>query len=595
MNTVSERLELLRNIMRIEGISACIIPTSDPHQSEYTADYAKYRAWISGFTGSAGTLVVGQDKAGLWTDSRYFIQAEIELQGSGIDLFKLNTPGTLLLEEWILQQDYGQIGIDGAVFSAKEVLSFQDFWSNTGISLKTDFKPYEQLWINRPPRPKNPFFIFPESQTGESVKSKLAKIRKEMAKEKTDILPIAMLDEIAWCFNLRGSDIAYNPVGICYACISLEEAWLFADSIKITTEVRNWLDVNQIQLLKYDDFPHWLSQLGEKRILLDGAKINYELFGQIPMHCKIMEGTSPAYLLKGNKNSVELMGFRKAMIKDGIALVRFNSWLEETLEALPAELDEFNVGKKIAIFRAQQAHYVCESFSPIVAMNEHGAIVHYEASEKNASKISKNGMLLIDTGGQYLDGTTDITRSFFLGPNAPEAYMHDYTSILKGVIALSTILFPAGTRGVQLDVLARQFLWQQSINFFHGTGHGVGHFLNVHEGPHSIRMNENPTTLEPGMVVSNEPGIYRKDKWGIRLENMLAVCEHSTSEFGTFYAFETLTLFPFERNCILVKELTTQEIDWINNYHQKIFQLLEPELNEKEKLWLKQKTAAIGR
>jgi Xaa-Pro aminopeptidase len=591
--TVPEKLFLLRKALQESGLEACMIPSADPHQSEYTAPYAQFRAWVSGFTGSSGRLVVGAHSAGLWTDSRYFLQAEEELKGSGIGLFKSNLAETPTPEEWIHAQGYRSVGLDGSVFCTKEALLLTEFFSKKGILLDSCFEPYEQAWPERPARPANPFFLFPESLSGESVSDKLSRIRSEMAKIGVEILPLAMLDEIAWLYNLRGSDIEFNPVGICYACVGMEDAYLFADQLKIPAEVEAWLSANGIRLESYEALPDLLRSLKHTSVLLDPDKINHRLSQSIPSDCPIIEGVSPVTSLKAVKNSTELEGYRRAMIKDGIALTRFRVWLEERLKANDT-LDEFSIARQIATFRAQQKGYVCDSFAPIVSYGDHGAVVHYEPSPETSYPVKAEGVLLTDTGGQYLDGTTDITRTMYLGDEVPEAFKEDYTSLLKGVIALSSAVFPVGTRGAQLDVLARQYIWKRNINFLHGTGHGVGHFLNVHEGPQSIRMNENPTPLVPGMVVTNEPGIYRTGIWGVRIENVLQVRTQNNSDFGSYLCFETLTLFPLEKECMQLPLLQPDEIRWIDQYHQNVYEKLAPYLDEAEKNWLKLKTQPIA-
>lgn len=596
MNTkITKRLSLLRNLLNEKGLHACIIPTSDPHQSEYTADFWKFREFVSGFSGSAGLLVVSMDQAVLWTDSRYFIQAEEELKGTGIRLFKSGVPETPSPEEWIVEAHCTKIGIDGSVFSGQAVHNYTELFELNGISLDADFKPYETVWPDRPNFPHGKIYVFPEIFSGETVKSKIEKLRSKITLAGADGMPLTALDEIAWLFNLRGEDVDFNPVGICYAFIGKDSAVLFADKSKLTLDVIDYLQKNNIDLYKYESLPSYLRNLSDVKILLDCNQTNYELCQSIPSSCQIMEGQSPVTWMKAIKNDVELSGFRKAMIKDGIALTRFWMWMEKEINTTNVKNlpNESVLGKKIAEFRQEQKNYVCESFSPIVGFNDHGAIVHYESSPESAYNVSSEGFLLIDSGGQYLDGTTDITRSWSFFKETPTAYKEDYTSLLKGVIALSCAVFPAGTRGAQLDVLARQYIWQRNCNFGHGTGHGVGHFLNVHEGPQSIRMNENPAILEVGMVTSNEPGIYRSGQYGIRLENLILVCEQETSDFGRFLTFETLTLFPFDLNSIEKKHLSSQEINWINQYHQMVYDRLNPELNEIECNWLKEKTRTI--
>jgi len=596
MNTnILKRLNLLRNQLKEKGLHACIIPTSDPHQSEYTADFWKFREYISGFTGSAGTLVVGSDQAGLWTDSRYFIQAEEELEGTGISLFKLGMPETPSHEDWIINNHYTKIGIDGSVFSAKSVLSYIDLFNQKGVTIQTNFDPYKIAWKDRSAIPQGKIYVFPEKFSGESVNSKIKKLRSKIILAGAEGIPLSALDEIAWLFNLRGEDVDFNPVGICYAFIGIDKAILFADKNKLTLEAIAYLQKNDIEQYNYDSLPSFLKSMLNVPILLDSDQINYNLYQHIPTNCNIIEGHSPVNLMKAIKNDVELSGFRKAMIKDGTALTRFWMWMEEAISTsdiknLP---NESEMGEKLAEFRQEQENYVCESFFPIVGFNEHGAIVHYEASPESAYKVGNEGYLLIDSGGQYLDGTTDITRSWSFYKETPLDYKEDYTSLLKGVIALSSAVFPAGTRGTQLDILARQYIWQRNLNFGHGTGHGVGHFLNVHEGPQSIRMNENPAILEVGMVTSNEPGIYRSGKYGIRLENLILVRDQGFSNFGKFLTFETLTLLPFDLNSIEKSLLSSKEINWINQYHQIVYDQLTSELTEVECKWLKEKTRMI--
>jgi len=594
--TIIKRLEIIRNQLQKRGFQACIIPTSDPHQSEYTADLWKFREYLSGFSGSAGTLVIGIHKAGLWTDSRYFLQAEEELEGNDIELFKLGISETPSPEKWISEQDYKTVGIDGALFSSKDVLNLTTFFKQKDIKLETDFEPYAAVWPDRPSIPEGKIYEFPEKFSGEAVHSKIERLRSEIRETGADCMPLSALDEIAWLLNLRGEDVDYNPVGICYAFIDKETVILFANSSKLESKTILYLHNNGVKIAEYDNLPSYLNNLSKVNILLDSSQINYRIYQSIQTNCNIVERNSPIKRMKSIKNPVELSGFRKAMIKDGIALTRFLMWMEKEIntpekDKLP---NEWTLGKKIAEFRREQENYVFESFCPIVGYNEHGAIVHYEATPESAFTVRPEGFLLIDTGGQYLDGTTDITRSWAFHHDTPAKYKEDYTALLKGVIALSSVRFPTGTRGAQLDVLARQFIWQRNLNFGHGTGHGVGHFLNVHEGPQSIRMNENPAILEVGMVTSNEPGVYRSGEYGIRLENLILVCEKKTSEFGKFLSFETLTLFPFDLNSIEKELLSPAEILWIDSYHQRIFDRLTPGLNEAECSWLKVKTRKIN-
>ena len=595
---ITERLNLLRKQMEKHNLEICIIPTADPHQSEYTADCWKFREYLSGFTGSAGTLVVSLSDAALWTDSRYFLQAEEELKGNHIELFKIGFPDTPNPESWIIEKGYHSVGLDGSVFSMKNVLKISRLLAQNNIRIETDFTPYNLVWPDRPTFPEGEIYVFPEDYCGEPVQSKLKRLRIKMEELGSDCIPLTALDEIAWLFNLRGSDIDYNPVGICYAFIDKRQSILFADSSKLKSKTTAYLKANNIEIEDYDNFSAFLEKHCGSKVLLDESKINYQLYKSIPKSCTIVKGISPVTLMKSIKNEIEIAGFRKAMIYDGVALVRFWRWLEKSVNkdgepqnnSFP---DEWTIGKQIAAFRKEQKNYICESFCPIVGYNEHGAIVHYEATPGGAFQVKPNGFLLIDTGGQYLDGTTDITRSWSFYRETPQNYKEDYTCLLKGQIALSSAIFPKGTRGSQLDILARQFMWKRHLNFWHGTGHGIGHFLNVHEGPQSIRMNESPVSLEPGMVTSNEPGLYRANQYGIRLENLILVCENEESDFGKYLSFETLTLLPYDLNSIDNNLLNREEKEWINNYHQNVYVKLSPFLNNDERLWLKAKTKRI--
>jgi Xaa-Pro aminopeptidase len=592
-NTIPDRLSALRNEMGIKGLSACIIPTSDPHQSEYTAECWKFREYMSGFTGSAGTLVVGIDDAGLWVDSRYFLQAEEELAGSGITMYKSSLAETITPEAWIASKEYRAVGLDGAMFSMKEVQQITEYLNRNNIHVDATFEPYTVVWKDRPELPKNELYRFDERFAGESVPSKLARARAELMRIGAEAMPLAALDEIAWLFNVRGSDIEYNPVGVAFALVSQTGAWLFADPGKLSEKNREQLKSEGVETASYDELPQFLGKIKGQRLLIDKARINQRIGSSIPAGNSIVEAPSPIARMKAIKNDTETAGFRNAMIKDGIALTRFWKELEEKLNSNDTSLTEWTISKRIAELRKQQGNYVSDSFGPIVSFNGHGAIVHYEVSPERAYPVTKGGILLADTGGQYYDGTTDITRTFSLYDETPERYKQDYTSLLKGVIALSTAVFPVGTRGVQLDVLARQYIWKRNINYLHGTGHGVGHFLNVHEGPHSVRMNENPVVLEAGMTLTNEPAIYRTGEYGVRVENIMLVKNHQSSEFGDYLCFEVLTLFPLDPKSIDVALLSQEEKAWINSYHEQVFDTLSPKLTPEESEWLRTKTAKI--
>lgn len=594
MNTsIQERVSFLREAMGNKGLSACIIPTSDPHQSEYTAECWKFREYISGFTGSAGTLVVGMDDAGLWVDSRYFLQAEAELKGTGITMYKSSLPETITPEAWIASKDARVVGLDGSMFSMKEVQYLTEYLNRNNIHVDATFEPYQEVWQNRPEFPKGEIYLFPEEFAGETVESKLERVREELRNKGAGAMPLAALDEIAWVYNLRGSDIEYNPVGVGFAFISQNSAWLYTNPEKLSDKTKNRLKAAGIETAGYDELPSHLQKLKGQRLLIDKTKINQKIGSSIPAGNSILEATSPIARMKALKNDTEIAGFRNAMIKDGIALTRFWKELEEQLAEGDDTITEWTISERIADLRRQQRHYASDSFGPIVSYKDHGAIVHYEVSPESAYPVGKDGILLTDTGGQYFDGTTDITRTFSLYDQTPEGYKIDYTSLLKGVIALSTAVFPVGTRGTQLDVLARQYIWKRNINFLHGTGHGVGHFLNVHEGPQSIRMNENPVILEAGMTLTNEPAIYRTGEYGVRIENVMLVRNENTSEFGSYHCFEILTLFPLDHKSIDPSLLSSAEKDWINAYHDRVLEVLSPKLTNEEVTWLKEKTKRI--
>lgn len=591
--SIQDRLFALRKEMGNKGLSACIIPTSDPHQSEYTAECWKFREYLSGFTGSAGTLVVGMDDAGLWVDSRYFLQAEEELKGSGIIMYKSSLAETITPEAWIASKEYRAVGLDGSMFSMKEVQSLTEYLYRNNIHIDASFEPYEATWPERPAFPKNEIYLFPEEYAGEKVESKLERVRAELRKNEADAMPIAALDEIAWLLNLRGSDIEYNPVGVCFAYVGQTNAWLFTDPAKLAESTIVRLKTAGVDTAGYDELPAMLQRLRGQRLLIDKSRINQRIGSSIPGGNSVIEAASPIARMKAIKNETEVAGFRNAMIKDGIALTRFWKELEEKLAKGDETITEWTISKRIAELRKQQGNYASDSFGPIVSFNGHGAIVHYEVSPESAYPVTKEGILLTDTGGQYFDGTTDITRTYSLYENTPELYKKDYTSLLKGVIALSTAVFPIGTRGAQLDVLARQFIWKRNINYLHGTGHGVGHFLNVHEGPHSVRMNENPVILEAGMTLTNEPAIYRTGEYGVRVENVMLVKNENTSEFGSYLCFEVLTLFPLDHKSIETSMLSSEEKAWVNKYHKNVYDTLSPKLSKEEAAWLKTKTKII--
>ncbi len=589
---IKQRITALRNFMHKHHLAAFIIPTTDPHLSEYTAPRWKSREWISGFTGSAGTLVVTLDKAALWTDSRYFIQAEKQLEETGIMLFKEGLPNTPSILEWLgsILKTNESVGIDGQLFPVSEVETIKKTLDSYKINLNTTFDPLESLWENRPPIPQSPAFVHEIKYAGKSIMDKLAQIREGMEAQHIEGLLVTSLDDIAWVLNLRGNDVKYNPVVISYLLITLNDVIYFISPEKVTKKVKDYLNSQGIKIERYEDLPAYLSTVQLKNLHLNPVNTNYALYSSIPQKCQIIRGNSPITLFKAIKNAQEIEGIRRAMIRDGVALVRFWHWLER---AVPAGKEtEMSIDRKLHEFRAQQDLYMGKSFDTIAGYREHAAIVHYSATPESDATLSSKGFLLLDSGAQYLDATTDITRTIALG-ELNEEEKRDYTLVLKGHIQLALCKFPHGTRGTQVDILARLALWKAGMNFLHGTGHGVGVFLNVHEGPQSIRMNENPTILLPGMLTSNEPGVYKEGKHGIRIENLILVCEDRQTEFGEFYQFETVTLCPIDKAGILRSMLTQEEIDWLNDYHRTVFERLSPYLDGDEKKWLQTKTEAI--
>ncbi|MCC8170479.1 MAG: aminopeptidase P family protein [Parabacteroides sp.] len=593
-NDSTERIALLRDAMKRAGIAAYIIPSSDPHLSEYPADCWKARTWISGFTGSAGTVVVTAGKAGLWTDSRYFLQAAAQLEGSGIELYKSGLPDTPTFQQFLLHElEEGQtVALNGETYSAADARLLAAVLKKKNIRLDTGKDLIAGLWKDRPALPSEPFFILPETYSGMPAHEKLIRINNKLREAGADCTVLCALDEIAWTFNIRGNDVSYNPVVVSYAFISEDESVLFVQPQKITAEAAEQLKKEGVTLADYSRITAYLAHLKpDTAILVDTKKTNAALYDAIPASCPRIETDSPVALLKAVKNETELNGFRNAMVKDGVAMVRFYIWLEKALAA-GEKVTELSAAEKLTAFRSEQDLYVTDSFGTICGYREHGAIVHYSATPESNAVLRNEGLLLIDSGAQYFDGTTDITRTWTLG-NPTEAQKKDFTRVLKGHISLAKCKFPQGTRGSQLDILARKALWDCGLNYLHGTGHGIGHFLNVHEGPQSIRMEENPTALQPGMVISNEPGLYRTGEYGIRTENLIVVREDSETEFGRFYSFETLTLCPIDRELIIVPMLSAREHAWLNKYHQTVYDALSPHLEEEEKEWLKAKTAEI--
>ena len=590
---VKERIAALRSYMRDKQMNAFIIPSTDPHMSEYVAPHWQSREWISGFTGSAGTAVVTLDDAALWTDSRYFLQAADQLRGTGIQLMKDGLPETPSMEDWLMEklQTGDTVGFDGYVFSTSEAKRLITLFKDKS-KINVDFlhDPMEEIWTDRPTLPSAPAQVYPTTYAGKEVKTKLEEIRNALKAQRTDALLVSALDEIAWALNLRGTDVHCNPVVISYLYISLNDAHFFIDSQKVTPEVQVHLQEAGVTLHDYSDIQSFTDTLEEPKVLINPSKTNVQVFTQFEKNCPIKDGISPISGMKAIRNDVEIAGIHSAMQRDGVALVKFLLWLEK---AVPKGHEtEISVDRKLREFRAAQPLYIGESFDTIAGYGPHAAIVHYEATLETDVPLKPCGFLLLDSGAQYLDGTTDITRTIALGPLTPEE-KEDYTLILKGHIDLAMAIFPKGTRGAQLDVLARQPLWQRRMNYLHGTGHGVGHYLNVHEGPQSIRMQENPVPLEIGMVTSNEPGLYKEGKHGIRTENLVLTVPAGEGMFGDYLKFETLTLCPIDKHPIIRKMLTDEEIAWLNAYHQQVYDALSPDLNFEERYWLAKATSAL--
>ena len=593
-STINNRIAALRAHIAQEQIQAFIIPSTDPHLSEYVAPHWQSREWISGFTGSAGTVVVTAKDAGLWTDSRYFLQAARQLEGTCITLYKEMLPETPNIPEFLSAhlQEGDCVGIDGKMFSAEEVEHLQKELKKSGIRIKSIADPMQLLWTDRPAMPLAPAFVYDTKYAGMSFTEKLPAVRQAMEAAGADSLLLSALDEIAWLLNIRGNDVHCNPVVVSYLLIEKDKVNYFVQPQKVTPELAEYFSANGISVHPYEEIGDYLNSFNAHSILMNPAKTNYAIYSAIRPGCLIINGASPVALLKAIRNKQEIAGIHAAMQRDGVALVKFLKWLDE---AVPAGKEtEISVDKKLHTFRAAQPLYMGESFDTIAGYKEHGAIVHYEATPETDVTLKPEGFLLLDSGAQYLDGTTDITRTIALGPLTEEDKT-DYTLILKGHIALAMAVFPEGTRGAQLDVLARMPIWKERMNYLHGTGHGVGHFLNVHEGPQSIRMNENPVALQPGMVTSNEPGVYKAGSHGIRTENLVLTVPAGEGMFGKYLKFETLTLCPICRKGIIKELLTAEEIGWLNDYHRTVYEKLSPDLNNDEKEWLKEACKAVIR
>lgn len=592
--TIQTKIEALRAAMKAQQIDAYIIPSNDPHQSEYVADHWKSREWISGFTGSAGTVIVTAKHAGLWTDSRYFIQAAEQLKGSGVSLHKLHIPHTPEHREWLKQNlpDGATIGFDGRLFSVNKVRGMAQYFYDKKFIFNSDHDLIKSIWKKRPALPKTPVFDHAVRYAGVNRGKKLKTLRAKMGTSTHYLL--STLDDIAWLFNLRSSDVECNPVFYAHAIIGQTKAWLFIDKAKVPTKLAQKLNKDGIILKPYNSLDKTLQKLsGNSTILIDKSSISNSVYQSIEKD-RIQNGSNLVATLKAIKNKKEIAHFREVMVKDGVALVKLYRWLESTLEK--RSIPEIEVAEKLAGLRSEQANYFGESFHAIVGYEGNGAIVHYRPEKDKCANIEKKGMLLLDSGGQYLDGTTDITRTIALSRPTQEQKT-DFTLVLKGHIALAMAKFPVGTTGVQLDTLTRMHLWQHHYNYGHGTGHGVGFFNNVHEGPQGFSPTPNTpranVTIDPGMVTTNEPGIYKANKYGIRTENLMLCVEDGKKEFGPFLRFETITLFPIDLSLVAKSQLNKTEKAWLNDYHMEVYQRLSPHLDSAEKKWLKEKCGQL--
>lgn len=596
MNEINQRLEKLREVMRREHLSAFIFPSTDAHQSEYVADHWRGRAWISGFNGSAGTAVVTMRSAALWTDSRYFIAAEEQLRGTEFQLMKLKVEGTPTISDWIASElsqnedECREVGLDGMVNSYNDTMALiSDLRKAGGITVRTNFDPLEQIWMNRPAIPENPVEIQSLNFAGETVDDKIQRIRKALREHHADGILVSALDDIAWTLNLRGTDVHCNPVFVSYLLISSDQVSLFVNPKKISSEVKAYLDEHGISLFDYNQVEEGLESYTDYNILLDGDETSFCLWKSVKCQ-EIIAAKSPIPVMKAVKNATEIEGYHRAMLRDGVAMVKFLKWLKPAVEA--GGQTEMSIDKKLTSLRAEQNLFRDISFDTIAGYQAHGAIVHYEATPETDAPLLPEGLILIDSGAQYQDGTTDITRTIALGP-VTEEMKHVYTLVLKGHIQLELAKFPDGASGTQIDALSRECMWREGYNFLHGTGHGVGSYLNVHEGPHQIRMEWKPTPLRAGMTVTDEPGLYLKGKFGVRIENTLLIKDFVETTFGKFLQMESLTLCPIDTAPIDVDMLLLEEVEWLNAYHREVFEKLSPYLEDEEVGWLAEATKPL--
>lgn len=583
------KLKKLRDVMKKYNINYYIIPSADPHQSEYVAEYYRGRAEVSGFTGSAGTLLVGEKEAKLWTDGRYFIQAAEQLQGTGIDLMKMATPGYDTINQWVEKniKENDTLGFDGSCYSTNQYKELLKIAKKNNFNINMDKDLLEEIWSDRPSLPEDKIFVHDEKYCGKSVKEKLSEVRKYMKENKVQNYLLTSLDDIAWLFNIRGNDILFNPVALSYAIITENEAKLYVNKTKVDDEVQSALKVQEVFIYEYNEIEDHVKQLNGNT-LIDPAKVNAKLYSLLS--CTIIERLNITTNLKAIKNEIEIANFENAYIKDGVAMVKFIKYLKDNIGK--EKITEISASKKLSELRSQGELAKGDSFGTIAGYKEHAAMMHYSATPESDYELKLQGLFLVDSGGQYLDGTTDITRTFVLG-DITEEEKRDFTLVLKGHINLAKAKFLKGSTGCNLDILARGPLWQYGLDYKCGTGHGIGFFLNVHEGPQSIRQNGNTVPLEPGMILTNEPGVYKEGKFGIRTENVMVVVKDEINDCGEFYKFDTISYCPIDLNGVKVELLNDDEKEWLNNYHKKVYDKLSPYLNEEEKELLKIETREI--
>jgi Xaa-Pro aminopeptidase len=593
MMTVNDKLSALRELMKKENIQAYIIPSTDPHMSEYVAAFWESRKWISGFTGSAGTVVVTLEESGLWTDGRYYLQGEQQLEGTEMKLFKQGMSGVPDFDEWLTQvlQKGDVVGVDSRVYSVSAYSALKSKLSKSDLKVDGSNDFIKNIWEDRPAMPVTDAYILDDKYAGKSISAKIDEIRSILKTKNIESHLVATLDDIAWILNIRGADVSYNPVTIAYLLIEEDVTTLFVKRQKLNDETKAILNENNVEVKSYKALESYLKlNLVDSTCLIDADRMNQKVYGWIKKRNQIVKEVNPSTFLKSQKNDVEVNNIRNAMRKDGIAMTKFLHWIENTVAS--GTVTEVGIAEKLLELRSEQEGFVGESFSTIAGYRDHGAIIHYFATPETSKTLEASSFVLVDSGAQYFDGTTDLTRTIPLGPLTDEE-KRDYTLVLKGHIQLALARFPEGTRGSQLDTLARQALLREGLNYHHGTGHGVGFFLNVHEGPHSIRPEENPNPILENSIISNEPGLYRAGKHGIRIENLVVTNKWKETEFGKFFEFETVTLCPIDKRPIVAELLLEEEKQWLNDYHKIVFEKISPSVEGEVLDWLKNATSKL--